>query len=187
MCSRHTRLGKVGFFPLHCLCCTRFLSSLQGLAGFCCPLKGHVHSSHQTSVGHFYSPRLKDETGGAVPGGLHAVVSEVCLAASTSSQCSHCRAGWLHFCVHSSLTDSSTGDEKPLKTNQNQTKTSCGSVDVLQEHQQIDPMEELLLPGLEGPLSSWTFGHLHHYGPPYAANEVQVHPLMRSGCPGSMP
>lgn len=182
------RLGKVVFFPLHCLCCTRILSILQGLAGFRCPLKGHVHSSRQTSVGRFYSPRLKDETGGAVPQGLHAVASEACLAASMSSQCSRCRAGWLHFsCVHSSPTDSSPGDEKSLKTNQNQTKTSCGSVDVLQQHQQIDPLQELLLLGIEGRLSSWTFGHLHHYGPHYAANEAQVRPLVGSGCPRSMP
>lgn len=136
-----------GFFPLHCLCCPHILLSLQGLAEFCCLLKGHVHSSHQTSVGRSYSPRLKDETGGTVPQGLHAVASEACVAASTSSQSSHCKAGCLRFsCVHSSPTDSSPGDEKPLKANQSQTKTSCSSMDVLQQHQQIDPMKELLLP-----------------------------------------
>lgn len=172
MCFRHTEAWEgFGFFPFHCLCCALILLGLQGLAGFHCLLKGHVHSSRQTSVGRFYSPRLKDETGGAVPQGLHAVASEACLAASTSSQCSRCRAGWLRFsCIHSSPTDSSPGDEKPLKPNQNRTKTSCGSVDKLQQNQQLDCTEELLLPGI-GPLSSWTFGHLQRYGPPYAADD----------------
>lgn len=106
-------LGKV--FPhLHSLCWTHILSSLQGLAGFCCLLKGHVHSSHQTSVGHLPPLwRMKQEA--QSPGVCMLWLLKPALLPAGAASAHTAELGDCTSVLTASPTDSSPGDEKPLK------------------------------------------------------------------------